>query len=325
MRIAVIGCGWWGKNLIRNFNALGSLYAICDSNKSRLAEFGNKYPGTKAVGSYDKILKDEKVDAVAIATQAASHYKMVKKALLAGKDVFVEKPLALTAKEGAKLVKLSAKTKRILMVGHLLEYHPGILKLKSLIDKGELGKIRYIYSSRLNLGKIRREENILWSFAPHDISVILLLLNETPVAVSAYGGNYLHKNIADVTVSTMRFKSGVRSHIFVSWLHPFKEQKLVVVGSKKMAVFDDVLQKNKLLLYPHKIDLGQKVPIAITAKAQKIPFSNKEPLREECIHFIKCVKNGTSPRTNPKSALRVLKVLQACQKSLEKNGGRKIG
>ncbi len=205
------------------------------------------------------------------------------------------------------------------MVGHLLWYHPAVLKLKELVASGELGRIQYIYSNRLNLGKIRREENILWSFAPHDISVILGLLQDQPVHVQAQGGNYLHSQIADVTVSLLSFKSGVKAHVFVSWLHPFKEQKLVVVGDRKMAVFNDVETKNKLLLYPHSIDWKNQVPVAKKADAEPIAFDVVEPLKAECLHFLECVQERKTPRTDGHEGLRVLKVLHQCQQALEEN------
>jgi UDP-2-acetamido-3-amino-2,3-dideoxy-glucuronate N-acetyltransferase len=208
---------------------------------------------------------------VAIATPAETHGRLVREALMAGKDVFVEKPLSLGVREGEELVELVSDMGRILMVGHLLWYHPAILKLRGLIEAGDLGRIQYIYSNRLNLGKIRREENILWSFASHDISVILGLIGEMPDSVQAQGGNFLHEQIADVTGTLLSFPSGVRAHIFVSWLHPFKEQKLIVVGDRKMAVFDDVEKKDKLLLYPHSIDWRNHLPVPHRADAQPVP------------------------------------------------------
>jgi UDP-2-acetamido-3-amino-2,3-dideoxy-glucuronate N-acetyltransferase len=257
------------------------------------------------------------IQAVAIATPAETHGTMVREALLAGKDVFVEKPLCLSAEQGRSLVDLAREQGRILMVGHLLWYHPAIIKLKELIDRGELGRIQYIYSNRLNLGKIRREENILWSFAPHDISVILGLLGETPHSVIAQGGNYLHERIADTTVTLLSFPSGVKCHIFVSWLHPFKEQKLIVVGDRKMAVFDDIEKKDKLLLYPHSIQWKEQVPIANRAEAQSVEVGSEEPLREECAHFLASVLTRRRPRTDGEEGLRVLSVLQRCQEVLE--------
>jgi UDP-2-acetamido-3-amino-2,3-dideoxy-glucuronate N-acetyltransferase len=254
---------------------------------------------------------------VAIATPAELHADLTRKALQAGKDVFVEKPLCLSLQEGQSLITLARESRRILMVGHLLWYHPAVLKLKELIDSGELGRIQYIYSNRLNLGKIRREENILWSFAPHDISVILGLLEEMPESVCAQGGNYLHQQIADVTVSLLAFPSGVKAHIFVSWLHPFKEQKLVVVGDRKMAVFNDLEEKDKLLLYPHTIDWRHQVPVANRAAAQPVAVAAGEPLRAECQHFLECVQSRRQPRTDGEEGLRVLTVLQQCQEALE--------
>ena len=202
------------------------------------------------------------------------------------------------------------------MVGHLLWYHPAVLRLKRLIDEGELGRIQYIYSNRLNLGKIRTEENILWSFAPHDVSVILGLVGEMPETIHAQGGNYLHDRIADVTVSLLSFPSGVKAHIFVSWLHPFKEQKLVVVGDRKMAVFDDLEKENKLLLYPHSINWKGHLPVASKAEAQPVAFEDSEPLKAECLHFLECIRTRATPRTDAREGLRVLRVLQGCQEAL---------
>lgn len=316
-RVAVIGTGYWGKNLVRNFHELGALGAICDSSEETLDRLAEAYPGSRPVNAYAEVLGDPSLSAVAIATPAETHANLVREALLAGKDVFVEKPLCLSLPTGEELVSLARDTGRVLMVGHLLWYHPAVLKLKELIDAGELGRIQYIYSNRLNLGKIRREENILWSFAPHDISVILGLVDETPESVHAQGGNYLHQRIADVTVSLLSFPSGVRAHIFVSWLHPFKEQKLIVVGDRKMAVFDDLEKKDKLLLYPHSIDWKQHLPIPHKAEAQVVPVEGGEPLRAECAHFLDCVRSRSRPRTDGHEGLRVLSVLQRCQATLD--------
>lgn len=314
MKIAVVGAGYWGKNLIRNFNQLGVLYAICESNPDNPNLI--PYKEVKLYTSFSELLKNKEVDAVAIATPAATHYEFVKQALLSGKDVFVEKPLALTVKEGKELVKLAGQEKRILMVGHILQYHPAVLKLKEMISSGELGKIQYIYSNRLNIGKLRTEENILWSFAPHDISVVLMLLDEEPVKVSAFGDDYLSKGIYDTTMTNIEFKNGVKGHIFVSWLHPFKEQKLVVVGSKAMAVFDDV-SKEKLFIYPHRIEWKDgKIPLAKKAKYQVIPVEASEPLNLELSHFIECVKQRKIPRTDGAEGLRVLKVLELAEESM---------
>ncbi len=317
IRVAVIGSGYWGKNLVRNFAGIGALSAVCDSNADMLQALGKQYPQCRMLTSYAEVLRDKSIQAVAISTPAETHGAMVREALLAGKDVFVEKPLCLAVEQGEKLVALARENGRILMVGHLLWYHPAVLKLKELIDRGELGRIQYIYSNRLNLGKIRREENILWSFAPHDISVTLGLLGETPHSVIAQGGNYLHERIADTTVTLLAFPSGVKAHIFVSWLHPFKEQKLIVVGDQKMAVFDDLEKKDKLLLYPHSIQWKGQTPIANRAEAQSVDVGTEEPLRQECEHFLESVRSRRRPRTDGEEGLRVLSVLQRCQEALE--------
>ncbi len=322
-KVAVVGAGYWGKNLVRNFYDLGALAAVCDENQTTLQAIKEQYPNVRSVNSYEEILKEERaIHAVAIATPAETHGELVRLALVNGKDVFVEKPLCLSIRTAEELTRLSRERNRILMVGHLLWYHPAVLKLKELIDKGDLGRIQYIYSNRLNLGKIRREENILWSFAPHDISVILGLVGEMPNLVQAQGGNYLHEQIADVTVSLLTFPSGIKAHIFVSWLHPFKEQKLVVVGDCKMAVFNDVEKKDKLLLYPHSISWQNNIPLANKAEAQPVDYDSGEPLRAECMHFLECVRTRNRPRTDGQEGLRVLRVLQQCQEALDSNKSR---
>ncbi len=314
--IVVVGTGYWGKNLVRNFHELGALRGICDIVPAVLTSFREKYPDIRTYAALSEALADPEVKALVVATPAATHFAVVKQTLLAGKDVFVEKPIALRYPEGEELVALARERARILMVGHILEYHPAIEKIKEMIDRGDLGKIRYIYSSRLNLGKIRTEENILWSFAPHDISVILLLLGEMPSEVVARGGTYLSPGIPDVTVSMLAFPSGTKAHIFVSWLHPYKEQKLIVVGEKKMVVFDDVAPTNKLLAYDHKIDWRDGHPIPRPDHAIPIPFEQREPLELECRHFIDCVEFRKAPKTDGAKGLGVLRVLEACEESL---------
>ncbi len=319
VRVAVVGVGYWGKNLVRNFHELGALEALCDADPSAEAAYKGRYEGIRFESDYAKLLSDPSIHAVALATPAVTHHEMAKAALEAGKDVLVEKPLAVDVKHGEELVKLAEAKGRILMVGHILRYHPAILKLKQLIKDGVLGKINYLYSNRLNIGKIRTEENILWSFAPHDISVMLSLLDEMPARVACQGSAYLNHNVADVTLSHFQFPSGVQAHIFVSWLHPIKEQRLVVVGSEKMAVFDDTAE-NKLVLYPHKVEWKNRIPTAVKADAEAVALDNREPLRAECQHFLDCVETRTSPVSNGAEGLRVLRVLDACQRAL-RNGG----
>jgi predicted dehydrogenase len=270
------------------------------------------------VDSAEQVLENPDIHGVAIATPAETHYDVARRALEAGKDVFVEKPLALDYQEGQHLVRLAAQRERILMVGHVLEYHPAILRLRQLIAEGELGQVRYIYSNRLSLGKVRREENILWSFAPHDVAVILRLINDLPFQVVACGGTYVQPNIADVTVTNLLFDSGVRAHIYVSWLHPFKEQRLVVIGSKMMASFDDVAKQ--LTVYDQRVEIQQGEPVPIKGNGTAIPFGEEEPLRLECQAFLDAIATRTPPITDGNSGLRVLKVLQAAQRSLVMNG-----
>src|SRR5579864_2203263 len=318
-KVAVLGCGYWGKNLVRNFHEMGGLHTVCDPRKEALDEARARYQ-VNTVSSVDHVLSDPEVDAVVIAAPAVQHYDLARRSLVAGKDVYVEKPLALHADEGHKLTALAAEQQRILMVGHILQYHPAILELKKLIRQGELGQIQYIYSSRLNLGKLRTEENILWSFAPHDISAILYLLDETPLRVSSHGGSYLNSQIFDTTLTTCDFRSGVKAHIFVSWLHPFKEQKLAIIGSNKMAVFDDVESERKLTLYSHKIEWLNRTPVARKDGGQVVPLPKEEPLRRECEHFLECIQTRQAPRTDGESGAQVLEVLEACERSLLEKG-----
>lgn len=316
--LAVIGSGYWGKNLVRNFAALHALHTVCDLTPNGRATAAAIAPQARIVDNLESVLTDPAIQAVVIATPAETHFHVVHAALRAGKDVFVEKPLALTFEQGAQLVQLARETGRILMVGHVLEYHPAIMRLRQLLADGALGKIHYIYSNRLNLGKIRSEENILWSFAPHDIAVILRLMGGMPFQVIACGGSYIQPNIADVTITNLLFDNGVRAHIYVSWLHPFKEQRLVVVGSKKMASFDDVTKQ--LVLYDQRVDLKEGAPIPVKGEGELVTFADDEPLRLECQAFLDAIITRQPPITDGESGLRALKVLQAAQRSLVMNG-----
>jgi UDP-2-acetamido-3-amino-2,3-dideoxy-glucuronate N-acetyltransferase len=320
VNICVVGCGHWGKNLARNFSVLGHLHSICESGAERLQSFATLYPSAKAYARLEDALADSELDAVALATPAEEHCKMALAALRAGKDVFVEKPLTLDWKDGVEMVETAHSNGRILMVGHLLRYHPAILKVQELVARECFGRIEYIYSNRLSMGKIRREENALWSFAPHDISVILALVGQLPMQVTATGGAYLQPNIADVTVSNLLFDRGTRSHIFVSWLHPYKEQRLVVVGSKQMVVFEDTRPDDKLILYDKRIEWKDGVIEGAKTHGVPVLFDTDEPLRRECQHFIDCVSGRRQPLTPGEEGVRVLQVLQACQRSLQMNG-----
>ncbi len=323
--IAVIGTGYWGKNLVRNFHNLGALHTVCDIDTAAVKKFCKQYSGISGTTVYSDILNNSDIAGITISTPAETHFDLAREAILAGKDVYVEKPLCLSEKEGQELNDLADTHERILMIGHLLWYHPAVLKLKQLIHEGKIGRIQYIYSNRLNLGKLRREENVLWSFAPHDISVILGLIDEMPESVRAQGSNLLHQKIADTTVTLLNFPSGIKAHIFVSWLHPFKEQKLVVVGDKQMAVFDDTAPWNeKLLLYPHSVEWNDNIPVAHKAEAIPVKLKEKEPLKAECLHFLECIHKRQAPRTDGQEGLRVLKVLNACQSSLQQEKQRTL-
>jgi UDP-2-acetamido-3-amino-2,3-dideoxy-glucuronate N-acetyltransferase len=319
--IAVIGAGNWGKNLIRNFLELNALRIIVDKNSASLNQMHELYPSCETVSSLKDVLSLSDISAIVIATPAETHFILAREVLLSGKHVFVEKPLTLAEKDARELIDLAQKKNLVLMVGHLLQYHPVFTRLKELVSAGELGRINYIYSHRLNLGKIRREENILWSFAPHDISMILALAGEEPESVQATGGNYLHKKIADVTTTHLEFSSGLKAHIFVSWLHPFKDQKLVVVGDKKMAVFDDTLPwEEKLLIYPHSVKWENNIPVPTRGIPERISITYAEPLQIECRHFIDCIEKRKPSLTDGREGLRVLKVLNAAERSLNENG-----
>jgi UDP-2-acetamido-3-amino-2,3-dideoxy-glucuronate N-acetyltransferase len=323
--LALVGAGYWGKNLARNFNELGALRTICDSQQATLDSYGEAYSRAQKTSDFKRVLEDGSITRVAIAAPAALHYELTKSSLLAGKDVYVEKPLCLDARQGQELVDLAEKKERVLMVGHLLQYHPCVQKLQSLLAEGELGKLHYITSNRLNLGKIRREENALWSFAPHDISVILSLAgNQLPAHIVCTGESYLTQGIPDTTLTAMRWNGGVRAHVFVTWLNPFKEQKLTVIGSSGMVVFDDTRPWNeKLVLHRHYLTWTDgQIPTPSKTKGEAISLPESEPLRNECAHFLECCRDRRRPRTDGNEGLRVLRVLQAAQQSLEKDAAQ---
>ena len=318
--VAVIGAGYWGINHVRNFHELEALSVVCDASDVMLEKVKAGYPGVTVQTDARAILDDPAINAVVIATPAETHYELATRAIEAGKDVLVEKPLTLDVAEGERLVRLAGERGAILMVGHLLEYHPAVLRLRQLIESGELGTLRYVYSNRLNLGKVRREENILWSFAPHDIAIILRMVGASPARVSAIGGAYLQPRIADVTVTNIEFRSGVRAHVFVSWLHPYKEQRLVVVGSKKMAVFDDVRKSDKLLIYDQGVEIVNGQPVTRKNEGIAEQIEGEEPLRRQCLQFLECIQTRRKPITDGETGLRVLRVLDAAERSLTGNG-----
>ncbi len=317
-RIAVLGCGGWGKNITKTLARVHEVAAVADPSESARALASEIAPGARVASDPMDLINDPSIDAVMIATPAETHHDLARAAMHAGKDVFVEKPITIDTDEAVKLRDLAGALDRILMVGHLLEYHPAILKLRELIDNGELGDIWYAVSNRTNLGKFRTFENALWSFAPHDISVLLRLIGEDPEQIVCTGGDYLSKDIADVTVTQMKFPGGARAHIFVSWLHPFKEQKLVVVGSKKMATFDDVARE--LVLHETGVDWQEGQPIPVKSDGVQVEYDTTAPLDLEVLHFVNAVRTHTQPLTDAHEGVRVLRILHTAQESLVKNG-----
>jgi predicted dehydrogenase/acetyltransferase-like isoleucine patch superfamily enzyme len=308
MRVAVVGGGYWGRNIVRVTAELGALAAVVDADEVTARRLSEAHGAPSRL--WRDVLDDGAVDAVAIALPAGLHYQATLDALDAGKHVFVEKPLALRVEQAQRLVERAAARGATLMVGHLLQYHPAFLRLKALVADGALGRLRYLYSNRLNFGKIRREEDILWSFAPHDISMILSLVGAEPTDVNATGARYLHEQIADVTTTHLAFPAGERAHVFVSWLHPFKEQKLVVIGDRAMATFDDGEPwERKLALYDHEVSWQAGQPVAVKGEPTYVELEPSEPLQEELRHFLDCAARGETPRTDGHEAVRVLRVL----------------
>ncbi len=328
IKVGLIGVGDWGKNLLRNFASLKDCQVafVCDPDEKNLKKATRLFPYLDFCQDYNKTLTQDQIQAVVIATPPATHFEIAQNAILAGKDIFVEKPLVLNSDEGEKLCELTEKKNQILMVGHIMLYHPATLKLKKYIEQGELGEVRYIYSTRVNLGKVRQEENALWSFAPHDISVILYLLGQTPLSVSCTGSCYLQSDIEDVVFLTMHFENKVMANVHVSWLDPHKDRKLTIVGSKKMAVFDDTKASEKVWIFDKGVDSNMDYNtygeyLSLRTGDIVIPkIDSVEPLQSECQHFLDCVKDRKKPRSDGKEALAVLKVLVAAQKSLKMGG-----
>lgn len=317
--VAHIGYGYWGKNLARNFSELGALAAVVDPDPAA-ADKAASLLGAKAA-SFDEVLADEAIDGVSLASPAELHFTQASAALKAGKHVFVEKPLALNTVDAETLVNLAEEKGLTLMVGHLLQYHPVYRQLRRMVTEGELGAIRYAYSNRMSLGKFRREENVLWSFAPHDISMLLGLFNDTPNVISAQGNVSFTPGIADMVTAQMHFPGGGSAHVQVSWMHPFKEQRLVVIGEKAMAVFEDSLSEwdQKLKLYRHKFDTSGPVPQPTKVEPELVSVKHSEPLKNECQHFLEAIASGTAPLTDGREGLQVLTVLEKAERALQEN------
>ncbi len=336
LSIAVVGAGYWGPNLVRNFARVrgGHLTAVCDLDPQRLAQLKSSCPDARATTDYDSLLADSAIDAIVLATPARAHFAMARAALEAGKHVYVEKPLCLQSDHAAQLLELSQQRERVLMVGHLLEYHPAVEYLLDLVERDEIGELRYLYSQRLNLGQVRADENALWSLAPHDISVANLLLGGNPQSVTASGQAFLRPDVHDVVFLTISYPNGRLAHIHVSWLDPHKTRQITLVGSKQMAVFDDMVPSEKLRLYDKGFDwqTADGLPAAtFSADAEtalKVRFGDvtiphlltTEPLLLECQHFVDSIRNGTTPRSDGLDGLQVVQVLEVAQQSLEQGG-----
>jgi predicted dehydrogenase len=328
IEVGVVGIGGWGKNLARNYAQMAeaNLRYVCDLDKGKLSSAGKHYPTARSTSRYEDLLEDPELQAVVIATNGPSHYPLAEKALRAGKDVYVEKPFTLDLEHAQELIALAEERQRILMVGHLLEYHPVVVRLRDMIRNGELGQVYYVYAQRLNLGTVRADENALWNFAPHDISVILYMLGQEPTDVSARGQCYLQRDIEDVVFLSLNFANKSMAHIQVSWLDPHKTRKITVVGSRRMAVFDDLEASEKLRIY----DKGAQINTDYDTFAEfvglrfgdiQMPYIKMtEPLLLECRHFLECVRTRRKPVSDGHDGLRVVKVLGAAQRSLKANG-----
>ena len=322
LRVGVVGLGYWGPNLARNFDRLAEceLSWICDSSEAARSRWAPSFPGARVASRLDELLADAELDAVAVATPVPTHAELATRVLEAGKHCFVEKPLARSVGDAEEVVAAARETGRLLMVGHLLEYHPGLQKLKEIAASGELGEIHYIYGNRLNLGKLRAEENALWSLGAHDVSVLLHLAEEEPTECTAMGESYMRDGVEDVVFCYLRFPSDVAEHLHLSWLDPHKERRFTVVGSRKMATFDDMELERKLTVYDKGFDedfssYGEY--IARSGDVWSPRVGNDEPLRIECRHFVECVRDGVSPRSDGESGLRVVRVLESLQRSLD--------
>ena len=329
IKVAVIGLGYWGPNVARNIHSLDNceLAAVCDLEKDRLDHVSQKYPGAKACSNVESILNDREIDAVAIATPLRSHFPLALASLEAGKHVLVEKPLAATSEQCVKLTRTAAKRGLILMVGHTFLYSPEVSALKEVIDSGDLGTIRYINSRRLNLGLFHNDINVAWDLAPHDISIILHLLGEAPVGVSCCGAKHAAHEVEDVTTMSLSFPGRKTAIITSSWIDPRKVRETTIVGSKGMAVFDDVEPREKIRIFdarverPPHYDTFTEFQYAYHHGDVRIPFVKPaEPLRNECQHFLDCIIRGISPRTPGEAGTQVVRVLEAATESLNLNG-----
>jgi predicted dehydrogenase len=322
IRVGVAGLGYWGPNLARNFNALPGCTVtwLCDAEAERLERLRPSFPEARTTADLADLLADDSLDAIVLATPVPTHAELAERVLRAGKHCFVEKPLAQSVADAERVVAAAEESGKLLMVGHLLEYHPGVARLKELVTSGELGDLHYVYSHRLNLGKLRADENALWSLGAHDVSVLLHLLDEEPSEVEARGASYMREGIEDVVFCFLRFPSGRAAHMHLSWLDPHKSRQFTVVGSRRMATFDDMELERKVTIYDKGFDQAAESYGEYITRAGDIyspRISNREPLRIECEHFVECIASGAAPRSDGRSGLRVVRVLEALQSGLD--------
>ena len=322
IKVGVAGLGYWGPNLARNFAAIGGceLAWLCDASQAACEKLARAFPSARVTADLQDLLEDPELDAVVLATPVPTHAELAVRVVSAGKHCFVEKPLATTAADAERAVAAAERAGKILMVGHLLEYHPAVHRLKELLDAGELGDLYYVYGNRLNLGKLRADENALWSLGAHDVSVVLALIGEEPVECLAHGSSFVRDGVEDVVFCYLRFASGAVAHLHLSWLDPHKERRLTIVGSKRMATFDDMQIEGKLTVYDKGFDEDSRSwgeYIARSGDTFSPSVGNVEPLRLECEHFVQCVRTDQTPRSDGHSGLRVVRVLEQLQRSLE--------
>lgn len=329
IKVAVVGCGYWGPNLIRNFYELESceLAMVCDMEPSRLAPVERAYPTVATTTDFQQVLESKEVAGVAIATPARTHYALARQALLYGKHVLIEKPLALSSHDCEELIRLAAQQDRVLMVGHTFLYNPALTKVKELMSPDYLGDVYYLYSQRVNLGRVQTDLNALWSIAPHDVSISLYLLDNLPTGVSARGARYLNDKVEDVVFLTLTFPGGVVVNTHVSWLDPSKVRRFTVVGSRRMIVYDDIADEGKVKVYdkgvfkdPNQQLFGEFHYRLHSGDIYAPQIAMTEPLANECAHFVDCIRSGKRPLSDGENGLQVVRVLEAAQKSMTNHG-----
>jgi predicted dehydrogenase len=331
INIAVIGCGYWGPNLIRNFNSLNEckVKLICDSDKDRLSYLSNVYPLIKTTTKYDDLINNSEIDAVAIATPVSMHFKLAKKSLLAGKHTLIEKPMTSSANTCKELIEIAKEKNVTLMVGHTFIYSPIVRKIKEIIEHNDIGELLYISSRRLNLGLFQKDINVAWDLAPHDISIVLYLIKQTPIAVNCQGKSHMNTGIEDVTSMSLDFANGGFATIQSSWLDPNKVREMIIVGSKRMIVYDDTQPLEKIKIYDKRVetpphyDTFAEFHFSYYYGDVYSPYiKQEEPLKIECQHFLDCIKTGSIPDTSGMDGLRVVQILEASSRSLQKGGAR---